>query len=315
MTTSGSIDFSVSRDDLIKAALQHIVAISEGDTPNSDQLTECALLLNLIVKMRMADGMPLWALKTGYILPTTDVSSINLGGTGGHATLSYVETALSAAAASAASTITVDSITGISNSDYIGIELSDNSMQWTTINGAPSGSTITLTTALTGAASNDAQVFTYTTKLQRPLKIIKAYRYDVVNDIRTEIESLSKYDLLALSSVTSESYPYYYAYDPQLTDGIFYFYPRFNTGDYILQVTFHRPFEDFDGAADTPDFPQEWYLPIMLELAAIIGPKYGVTLKERLSLFAEAKAYRDEVLGFSSDNDSIRIVPDTRHIK
>jgi len=267
------------------------------------------MLLNMLVKAKMADGMPLWALKTGYILPVTGTSTVSLGPTGGHATLSYTSTTTSAAAASGASTIVVTSYTGFADTYYIGIELSDSTMQWTTINGAVSSTTITLTTALTGAVSSGAQVYVYQTKLQRPLRIIDAYLYNVVSDTRHRINLTSLSDYSALGGPTDASIPNQITYDPQLTNGTLSVYPRFLTGDYLIQVRFHRPFEDFDASTDTPDFPQEYYLPLMVNLASLLAPKNGVPLDERKILIREAEMMWMQALSNGTEEGSIFLSP------
>ena len=50
MAHSGSVDFAVTRDDLITMALQNVGAIGEGVTPDSTQLSESALLINILIK-------------------------------------------------------------------------------------------------------------------------------------------------------------------------------------------------------------------------------------------------------------------------
>lgn len=309
MTTSASVDFSVSRDDLIEHALKHIGALGDGETPSSTQYTEGAKLLNMLVKAKMADGMPLWALKTGYILPFTGASSTMIGPSGGHCTTSYVSTTTSAAAVLGASTIVVTSATGISTGYYIGIELSDSTMQWTTVNGAPSGTTVTLTDTLTAAVSASAEVYVYQTKMQRPLRIVDAYIHNTpsLNEHRINIATSSDYH--ALGTHTTESVPNQVYYDPQLDAGVFWVYPRFLTGDYLIQVRFHRPFEDFDASTDTPDFPQEFYLPLMVSLASLLAPKNGVPFKERTLLASEAKYMWDTALGNGTEEGSIFIQP------
>ena len=143
MAQSGSYDATVTRDNLIADAHLYIGAIGEGESPSANQVTEAARLLNMIVKLRAADGMPAWALRRGYILPFTGASSIN---TDSHVVTAYDTTTLSANAAAAATALTVTSITGFSASDQLGIELDDGSVDWTTVSGAPSGTTITAAT-------------------------------------------------------------------------------------------------------------------------------------------------------------------------
>lgn len=63
MATSGSTDYSQTRDDIIKRALRLIGALAQGESPTTDQVTEAAVALNGLVKAWEADGMPLWAIK------------------------------------------------------------------------------------------------------------------------------------------------------------------------------------------------------------------------------------------------------------
>ena len=310
MATSGSVDFSVSRDDLIKYALHTNGVLGEGETPSSTQLTEGAWFLNALVKARMVDGMPLWALKQGYVLPTTGTSTYSLGSSV-HAVTTYVDTTTTAALAIAATALVVTSITGISASDVIGVEQGDGTMHWTTANGAPSGSTITLTTGPTVAVVSGAQVYAYTTtnRIVRPLRIVSAYLYSSPDDNRTPLTIVSKEQYFSLGGPTEASVPNQIYYDPQLSSGILYVYPRFLTGDNLIEITFHRPFEDFDAASDTPDFPQEWYLALMFELSSLLGKKYGVALDERKTLMAEATYWRELALSGGTEEGSLYMSP------
>lgn len=79
MSTSGSTDFSVTRDDIIKRALRLIGVLAQGESPTSDQTTEAALALNGLVKAWQADGMPLWALKSYAVPLTNGASSYRIG--------------------------------------------------------------------------------------------------------------------------------------------------------------------------------------------------------------------------------------------
>ena len=79
MATSGTTDFSVTRDDIIKRALRLIGATSQGETPTATQISEAALSLNGLVKAWAADGMPLWAIteKTLALVSGQDVYTVS----------------------------------------------------------------------------------------------------------------------------------------------------------------------------------------------------------------------------------------------
>ena len=62
MATSNSTNFATSRDNLISGALRIAGAIAQGETPSATLVSETAEALNMIVKAKQADGMPLWGL-------------------------------------------------------------------------------------------------------------------------------------------------------------------------------------------------------------------------------------------------------------
>lgn len=310
MTTSGSVDFSVSRDNLIDDALRLVGAIGPDDNSSTNQKTHSARILNMIAKGWQSYGCSLWARKTGYVFPQSDVNAINLGPSGGHASTSYTHTTTSAASASGASTITVTSATGILTTYNIGIEQSDGTMQWTTVNGTPAGSVVTLTATLTGAVSSGAHVYVYQTKIQRPLRVTQAFLHDLVDttDVETWVISKGEYDLLSNKEIEGE--PNQLAYDPQLDNGTLYITPRFKDGRNLITIVFQRPFEDFDTNTDTPDFPQEWYLPLMYALGVVLAPTYGMPVMDRAHLGKEAQMALSLALANEPEEGSLLIRPD-----
>jgi len=75
MTTT----FSISRDQLITTALRKIGVVAQGEVATTDQISEAAMALNLLVKAWEADGMPLWALRTTPIPLVAGQTSYNIG--------------------------------------------------------------------------------------------------------------------------------------------------------------------------------------------------------------------------------------------
>lgn len=308
MTTSGSYDFSMSRDDLILSAHQHIGAIGEGETCSTAQTTEAAKLLNMLVKLRAKDGMPLWALKRGYILPVTGASYV---ATGAQIVSSYIQTTTSAASSSGGSTVTLTSVTGVANGYNIGVEQDDGTMLWTTVNGAPAGSVVTLATTLTDDVASGNYVYVYQTanRVPRLLRIIEGNIKSVSGSTTYPINQISRTEYFELGDRTAASVPNQFYADVQLTEQDVYVYPRFYGGDQLIEMTYHSPFQDFDASGDTPDFPQEFYLPLMVELASLLGPKYGIPIDERKQLLAEAQMYFQQALETVYPEGSLFIQP------
>ena len=313
MTTSGSVDFGSTRSNLIEDALRKCGVLREGVSASANQLTTGARALNLWIKSPHTDGMPLWAIKEGAVLPIAGVSSATLGPSGGHAATTWVHTQLASAASSGASTITVDSITGISTGDNIGVELDDGTIDWTTVNGAPSGTTVTLTATLDSAAAVDSHVYTYTTKIVRPLKIIQASWFDYGSNVETPINIISRDEWIRHSDKTGEGDKVNEIYyDPQLTRGVLYFFPRMIDGDGIIKIWFRRPIEDMDAAGDTLDYPQEWENAVMWSLAAAMGYEFGVP--ERKQGMLEQKAATEVMKAGEMGNEegSVYFMPERR---
>lgn len=299
MATSGSVDWTVTRDEIIKAAYRLVVS-DEDFTPTTNQTNNAALLLNGIVKSYNASlGMPLWALNYAFILPVSGTYAATIGS--GHVTASYTRTTLSADSAANDTKIDVTSASGISSTYYIGVELDDGDMHWTTVDGAPSGTTVTLTAGVASAASSGNNVYCYQTKLNRPLRIVQAY--SIVGDVLSStsdipVTMVTTEEYLKLSNKSQEMYPLYLNYEPLLT-GTVKFWPRFSNGERVVVIRYHRALEDFDATGDTPDFPQEWNLPLIYELAVALAPTYNVEVTKLSTLRKERDKWVSEV----SEND------------
>lgn len=307
MATSGSTDFSTSRDNLIKYALLNIGVIGEGVTPTATQVTDAAIILNMVIKFWNAKiGMPLWALKTGYILPISDTNSMLVSS---HCVNSYVQTTIASDEASGQTTLSLASASGISDLNIIGIELDSGSIHWTAVSGAPVGNDVTVSVAITDDASAGNIVYAYAiaSRISKPLRVVNAFTHDV-SGADVPISILTHKDYSDIGTKDSDSYPTQLYYDPQLAPS-FYWYPRFSNGDKVVVIRYHRPFEDFDAAGDEPDFPQEWYLPLLWYLSWALGAKAGLPAEVRRSWKSEAEQLFIEVSNNLMEEGSIFLQP------
>ncbi len=60
MTTSANTSYESNRDSIIKAALRKCGVLAKGETPSTEDITDCASALNNIVVRFATLGMPLW---------------------------------------------------------------------------------------------------------------------------------------------------------------------------------------------------------------------------------------------------------------
>jgi hypothetical protein len=310
MATSGSVDFSVSRDNILTDALIIVGAVGPDDTVPTTWTTHAARQLNKVVKALGAKRIGLWARKTGYILPVSATNSVSLGASGGHATLSYSQTTLDDDHTGSDTTLELVSVTGFGASQAVGIELDDGTIHWTTQVGAAVGNVITIASGLASDAAEGKYVYTYATKLQRPLRVVEAYRSNLEDDMDTELDIEPKAIYEAQNSKTQTGELQYVSYDPQLDNGVLYFWPQFENGKSVIKIVFQRPFEDFDAASDTPDFPAEWWDALCYLLAVRLAPVYGMPATDRQLLRQEAAEAIQLALENEPEEGSLSVQPD-----
>lgn len=292
MTTSGTTSFNPNRDQIINTALRRIGAIAQGETPSANMTSEASDALNALVLHYETIGIHLWTETEGTLWLQSSQYNYGLGGTVGnavpgysatHASLSsgFNKTTLSAAAAASASTIVVASTSGFAAGVFVGVILDDSSIFWTTESGAPSGSTLTLVAPLTGSAASGNLVFTYTTALERPLRIVGARKIGWSSQPPTQVETpmnpmLARLDYRALPNKAATGVPTQMFYDPQLVTGQVWIWPAPQNALYGVNFTFYRAIQNYTTAANTSDLPQEWIRTLCWNLAQELGPEYDV---------------------------------------
>lgn len=312
MASSGSVDLSVTRDQIIQHVLESLGVMGAGETTSSLSFTNnsshVVLALNMLVKQwsgqaDFAPGLKMWSRKRGYLFLCGAQSVYTLGptttatGTTNKWASSYVTTTVSGSEAAGQTVITVASATGISDTNRIGIELDDGTMHWTVVNGAPSGANVTITASLASAAASGNRVFVYATTAQarRPLEILTAnLRSFDSSNVPTDVPInarmlLGQYEAIASKAADSDPYDLYY--EQTLTDGTVYLDVEPSDVSKIIRMVYLSPIEDFDAASDTPDYDQNWYLPLMLGTEYLVAPTFG-----RADLLPAIKAQRDEAI-------------------
>lgn len=311
MTTSGSYNFTVNRDELIKDVLISVGAVAQEDTPSSAIVNHASRQLNLMLKAWVAKpGFRLWRIKETTLFLEKAKRAYSLGPSGDQFTLSsdVISTTLSAAATASATTISLTSTTGMVAGDYIGIVLDDGTVHTTTIGVA---ATTTIVSGLASAASSGNVVWTYTSKAPRPNRIVDAFIRTVDNTDRP-IRIYSRDEYLRMGDkFTSGSIVNLY-YDPQLTNSVLKVWSPESIVTNTLDLTVEYPPEDMDSATDNFEFPSEWLFPVQWNLALILCPSYGVRKEQRDLIAALATQSLDEVMGFDKEETSIYLSPDYR---
>ncbi len=76
MALSGSRDFSMDRDTLIKMAFRKIGGLSTGGTPLNSQITEGSLALNVLINEWVNDHIPIWVTSVADYALTANTPTI-----------------------------------------------------------------------------------------------------------------------------------------------------------------------------------------------------------------------------------------------
>lgn len=284
MTTSGSFSFTVNRDQIIRDAMLNIGKLDELENPTAQDITDCNLKLNMLVKQWMghtdfAPGLKVWKRKWGYLFLSNSTNQYTVGPNGTGWTNAFVRPVSTATAVSGAGSIVVASATGIATNYYIGIQLDSGALQWTTVSGVV-GTTVSLNATLTGQSSSGSQVYCYQTAAQQPLSIETAVLRDEFNEDQMLRIMRTVQDYANLSGKTDTqtiSDPSAIYYEFQLTDSNLYTdCGAANDVRKYIVMSYMEPVQDMVSATDNFEYPQEAFLALSWGLSKQIAPMYNM---------------------------------------
>lgn len=283
MTTSGTYIFTVNRDTIIRQALLDCGKLDGIETPEPQDIQDCATKLNMMVKQWQgksdyAPGLKTWTRRRGHLFLSSTTGQYLVGPAAPGWTLAYVSPTLSTTVAAGGVAIGLSSLVGVAVLNSIGVIQTDGSLFWTTVLSVV-GAVVTLTAGLPVGAAAGATVFCYVTSAQNPLYIETAILRDqynsdtpmrIMRDVRT-------YDMISNKADPNN------ASDP---GGIYYEFQLDNSNLFIdcgaaqdvnkhLVLTFLETIQDFNNPLDAPEYPQEWMLPLCLGLQKLISPMYN----------------------------------------
>ena len=284
MTTSGTFNFSVNRDQIIRMGLLSIEKLDEVEVPSPQETSDCSMMLNMLVKQFQgtadgSGGLKTWTRRTGFLFLSGTQGVFTIGPTAIGWTNSFVNPTTTTTCLAGGSSFDVTSTVGMTLNDNIGVMLDSQTIYWSTVK-TIIGQTITIYGALPSQASSGNDVYDYTTAAQQPLMIETAVLRDSYgND--TPLDGMTLQQYAALPSKASPTYisdPTKYYYEFQLG------YSNFKTDVYGCQdmtkyivVNYMETIQDLNNPADTPEYPQEWFLPLSLGLGKLMAPIYHAT--------------------------------------
>lgn len=313
MSTSGTSVWTAQRNDILRQAALLLGIIAARETLKSEDEADLAFNLNAMVKTLQATGIHLWTVAeaTLFLNPGQTVYRAGTGATD-HITESFVQSAVTTAAASGSTLIAIDDTSGMANNDTIGIVLDDGTLHWSTALTISSGLAL-ISAALPDSTAATNHVFAYTSKIVRPLKITHARRYNIESQTDTPMEVVARSIYRDMPLKGSAGTPNQLFYDPQLGQGLIHVWQVPVTAtESLIKFTWHRPIQDFNASSNTPDLPQEWIMPLYYNLANYMLPQYAVSDRRARQIERRSAALLETVLSFDRESEPTFIQPDIR---
>lgn len=285
MAISSTDTFKSTKAQVINDAFQTLTIYGVGESVSAEDYTFASRVLNRMIKAWGADGLHLWTKTEAVLLFDQYRERYSLGFDARAVNADELVTnRLRTDTLLAETLIEVDSVVGMSVNDNIGIVLNDRSLFWTTIiaiNDADNA--ILLAAGLPIASTQGFLVYTYSTTITKPMKILEYARVASGFDsgqystlVEVPVSSQAYMDYKALSTKTSNaSHITQFMYNPYVDYGNLYVFPRPSDCSYRLNFTYERRLADIIDASDNFDFPSEWEEAIVYQLAMRLARPFG----------------------------------------
>lgn len=318
MALSNSTNYTQTAQDIIRMAFFHIGKYGNGRTIASDDYFIASNLLNAMIKEWQGMGLHLWAKQEGLLFVTPYQAEYDLGSyTYFTKTEDAVVNQLSTALVAGDTAVNVVTTSGIAVNDKIGIVLDIGSTFWTTVQSITDSTNLVLNSAVTSAAALSNFVYSFTTTADKPLRIssarlIQGFDQDAngTSQVELPMSALAYQDYWNMSAVTlSGQIPNQFHYNPQVSTGTLYLWPKPSTSAVRVQISYERLLEDMDSLNNTFDFPAEWFSALQYQLAVRLAPGYGK--EEKLTaLMPIASNLLQNIKDWDIETTSIRFMPD-----
>ena len=282
MATSGSYNWTQSRDEIIEDAFESIGVLAVGQTASAALINEGSKVLNRMVKGWQTRGVRLWSIEKAQQTITAPSSVVTNGG------------------------ITYTCIEPHTSGDDL--DEPGAGKNWTTywkLTGTGGSA------CLTATAYTAIGVFTFGADM---VGIERAFIRDTDHkDIPLEL--INRQEYADISNKTTVGKPSQLHVETKL-DGstVGHIYPIPDDSTDVLHYDRVRLLEDFDNSADNADLPVRWLQAIHKGLCSELAPKYGLPLQERQVLKQEAEY--EFAVAKGSDNETeeeFSIAPDMRY--
>lgn len=313
MSTSGSTNFTQTRDQIITDSLVLLGVYGQGDTVTSADLSFCSNILNKMVKAWECQGIHLWTEEEGamFFNLSQQVYSVSSSSSTDYAGSNVVFNQLDSNGSG--SSLIVRSTIGITVSDYLGVVLDNGTIQWSTVSSIDSSTQLTMNASLSSSSSAGNSVFTFTTRVDRPLALTST-RYRTGSGVERPIKLCGRREFMNLPNKEMTGPTNQCFYSPKVSSAKLYIWPTADDVNDCITFSYLRRIEDFDSSSDNPDLPQEALEAITYNLAVRVASSYGIsTQKLNPDITIIAMNSLQELELWDSEEGSLMIVNDYRY--
>jgi hypothetical protein len=297
--------------DLIRDALRTATITGISLPVQPSDYAQGVTALNDVLASLQTKQIHIWSTIEALLPLNPNQQQYSLGLAGDHCFTDYVY--VTTTADSLISTTTLYASTaGMTVGDFIGVELSDGTRQWTTIDTITNATELELVAALTAQADSGASVYAYTTKIDQPVRILSS-RYasnQTASEIPTWQISRDEYYNQPEKTSTGSTNSWYYWRD--LSIGKLNIWPIAENCTRVLRFTFIKPqYIPEDGSEDIA-IPPEWYLPLKYLVAEQLGLIYAIDQNKQMFIAQQGARYLEDAIGTDSEFSSFSFYPEVR---
>ena len=323
MATSGTTTFSITRNDLISASLRGLGVLEESAQPTANMIENASLVLNMMLKDWMTDGIKMWTVEEYTIPLKTNQTDYTIGPSSSYDVnknkpLRVIQAFLrnlSNPTNAVGKVSLLSGGTGYTVQPTNPVSVTGGSGSGATFNLTYSGSTvnsISLQAAGGSYAVGDVltvQGGTFTT----PATITVNSLSNTYVDQPLIVVSQQEYNFLGSKFTTGTSNSIqYWPYVDYGTLKVF-LTPDDNTANnYEVHLTVQRAIYDINNSNETFDFPQEWYQALRWGLASELILDYGVPDQKSVLITQRAQMYKERLAAWDTENASTMFQPDMR---
>lgn len=291
--------------DLVRDSLR-AATISGIEIPvESSDFAQGFNAYNDLLAALQAKQIHIWS-ETEAVLPLNVGQSKYVFGTD-HAFTDYQYTTASSAI-SGATSLNVVSTAGALAGDFIGIELSTGSRQWTTVSSVTDADTFALTDALTASVIDGASVYVYRTKCDVPVRVTSIRYSDNYTADEVSTWQISRQEYYDQTSKTSQGAVNQWYYSRQLTNPYLNVWPTASSCKNVLRFTFIKPQYVSQDQSENVQVPPEWYNYLKFQIAADLGVIYNIDSNKQVILEQKAQMFLADAIGSDTDFSDIQLV-------